>query len=55
MNMLRTELDSDFLFVLGLLNVLEEEIYETFRQEHEILEESQAGFPNPNNYSVYYL
>lgn len=33
-NMLKTELDSDFLFALGLLNVLEKEIYETFREEH---------------------
>ena len=48
MNMLRIELDSDVDFVLGQLNVLEEEIYETFRQENETLEESQSGFPNPN-------
>lgn len=53
--MLRTELDSEFLPALGLLNVLEEKIYETFRQEHDSLEESQFDYPNPHNYSVYYI
>lgn len=54
-NLLRTDLDSDFLFALGLLNVLEKEICDAFRNEHISAEESSVGYPNPNNYDVYYL